>query len=300
MSGAAGWAALAGAAGFIGNKIQSDDAFEKKKQLYLLEQDAQEKREAFLAGIRSDLTTGRQQAHDDRVQTRGQTLEAIKAGEYTNVHPDPETGNLIGTNKNGDSKILNATSDDYQSFKKRIESGKADAADLSGEKTQSQIDRAGAQIANYGSEIDKRDSSDPAGDKIRADYQRQINLRRAQNIKDAATAQKTGAPGPGAFDENAVAPDVTAQLYSVYGADAVKGALGGANNVPRSQRVNAAPPAQSAPQQSPTQSGAPSMDQIMAQANAAVKAGADPKAVEARMQQIMQKFGYQPEVAQQQ
>lgn len=67
----------------------------------------------------------------------------------------------------------------------------------------------------------------------------------------------------------------------------------------RAHRANAQPRGRAMPpavaQGSPTQPGAPTMQQLMDAANAAVKAGKDPTAVEARLKQLMQQYGYNPQ-----
>lgn len=304
MSGAA-WAGLAGAFGFVGDQISKDAAEQRAEKLKEMEDAAQEKRETFLAQFRSQLQDQNAANRNARGMDRDAAKHDLTSGDVTGAYKDPETGNIFGRTKSGDTVPLNITSDDYQDYLKRINAGKAVAGDMVGDKTQAGIDRTDAQTANYGSLTARRDSSpisDPEGDKIRADYQKQVNSQRVQSLKAAAAAQKAGTTPPDPFDENQAAPAITSQLYSVYGGDAVKNALGGGNNAPRSQRLaTPAPssaPQQAAPQTSPTQPNAPSMQSIMAQATAAVKNGADPKAVEARMQQLMQQYGYQPQASQ--
>lgn len=281
------WAGIAGAANAVGGILQQREADERKQRLYLLEQDILQKRQEALASLRGDIQDKNAASRSDRALDRIQFTHALQSGDISGQFKDPETGNMYGRRKDGTVVPLNITSDDYQDALKRTTEGKADAAALQPDRIRGQMDQTAASTANLKSTTARREATpvaDPEGDKIRADYQRQINQRRSDAIKAAKQAAKEGKTGV-PFDENQAAQDIVPQLYSVYGGDAVKRAIGGGNNAPPT-----------APQQQPSaQTNTPSVQDLMAQATAAVKARPDKQAeIEARLQQLMQQYGYQP------
>lgn len=297
MSGRAGWGAIAGAANALQSYFAERRAADDKAKLYQQEQDIMQKREEALAQIRANLQDRNAGNRSDRAMNRDEFKHSLTSGDVTGAFKDEETGSIYGRTKDGNVIPLNITSDDYQDYKKRVEAGKADQGDLAGAKTQAQIDRTNAQTTNLGSQTARRDAtpiSDPQGDKIRADYQKQINTRRAQTIRAVEQARKNGDPPPGAFDENQAAQDISSQLYSVYGADAVKKALGGGNNVPGSAPQPQASPRGSQNPQASSQS-TPTPDAIVAAMQAAVKAGKDPQAVRTWGEGLFKKYGYDPQ-----
>jgi hypothetical protein len=103
LSGAAGWAALAGLANYIGGRMENDREMEQKQKLYQMQQDAEMKRQQFLAQFQADLSERNKQADDER------SKDDIEA-----TFTDPETGNIYGRTKSGNKVMLNQTSDDYQ------------------------------------------------------------------------------------------------------------------------------------------------------------------------------------------
>lgn len=299
MSGAAGWAALAGFAQGLGSELKERDDFERKQKLYQMEQDVMLQREKTLATLRAELQDENAGKRSDRAIDRMTYKDQLESGNIVGQFKDPETGSMYGRTKKGDVVPLNITSDEYQDAEKRLHGAKATTAEMQPERTQAEIDRAQASTANINSMKDRREATpiaDPAGDKIRSDYQKQINARRVQAIKDAQAAAKAGGKGA-PFDENQAAQDVTSQLYSVYGADAVGKALGGARNT--ASPVNTSMPGTQAGASTtapPQQGNVPTPEALMAQASAAVKARPDKQAeIEARLKQLMVKYGYQPQ-----
>lgn len=104
---AAGWAGLAGVAGFLGNKMQTDAANEQKQQLLQMQQDAEQKRQMMLAKYNNDLSTT---SHlQEKAADRAATADDVQ-GQFQ----DPETGNTMGRTRSGKAVILNQTSNDYQ------------------------------------------------------------------------------------------------------------------------------------------------------------------------------------------
>lgn len=304
MAGGAGWAALAGFANAFGSDIEKQRDQEFKMKLYEQEQALMEKRETTLAQIRANLQDQNAANRSGRAMDRDAAKHAMTQGDVTGAFKDEETGNYYGRTKGGDVVPLNITSDDYQSMLKQLHKGKADEASALPALTEAKTAEANAATANLGNLVQHRDNPTPKdqGPEIRKSYQTLIRQQQTDDAKKAAAAAKAGTDYT-PMDPLTMHQTAQASLYDTYGADAVNASLGGANNKPK-QTPRAAPTAQNVPAsdqvpmppagQAPGSTGAPSMQQLMDAANAAVKAGKDPNAVQARLLQLMQQYGYKP------
>lgn len=277
------WAGIAAAANSIGGILQAREADSRKEKLYLMEQDIMQKRQEALAQLRGDIQDNNAANRSDRALNRLQFKQELEAGNITGGYEDKETGNYYGRTKGGQMVPLHVTSDEYQQGLAAIQKGKANVAEMAPEKTQAQINQTNASTNNLNSITERRDATplpttkDPQGDKIRSELQKQIDAARAQNIREADAARKAGTAPPPAFDPNSVTEQAMSQLYSVYGADAVKSAVGAGANRDTGAKTG----------------DRPTVEQLLASANAAIKAGKDPKAVEARLQELYAKYGYE-------
>jgi len=276
MSGSA-WAALAAAANSVGGSLQKNAEEERQLKLKQIELDAQQKRDVFLARMRQQFDDESAEKKHDR-----------ESEDVTDSFNDPETGNVYGRTKGGKTVVLNETSTDYQSQladakknKAALEEAQLKNAQLQPELTRAQADAANARAFRSRNPA-KRETKDPMPDKIRSEYMRiynQVAKSDDPDLKDEKT---------GKIDPLKVDAQTKIQLYPVFGGENVNASLGG--NARPAQAT--APPRPAPQQQSPTQPNAPSVEVLMQQANAAVKAGADPAKVEARLKEAMAKFGY--------
>lgn len=237
MSGAAGWAGLAGAFGFVGNQISKDAEEQRQEKLKEMEDAATEKRQEFLAGYRADLSDRNAANRNARGMDRDAAKHDLTSGDVTGAFKDPETGNYFGRTKSGDTIPLNITSDDYQDYLKRINTGKAVAGDMTGEKTQATIDRANAQTTNYGSLTDARDAKaaqpqlSPEDKQATGYYKSAVQQQFASYNKDKEAAQKAGqdmSKYP-AFDFRQAALQARDQMDTLYGEGSASRLMGDPN-----------------------------------------------------------------------
>jgi hypothetical protein len=221
-----------------------------------MQEDAAMKRDMFLAEYRAKVDAEKESAQ----------REATK-NDVTAQFTDPETGSVYGRTKSGGTVPLMETSPEYrQSLRDKS------ASEIEYKRAQRESAEASAARARRPATVRTKEPKEPKPDpiqkEIRAAYMAEVARLREARVDDMELDTKA-----------------RANLYPVYGGDAVSATLGGSKK--------AAPPAAGAPQSlSPTQPNAPSMEEIIANANKAVAAGADPAKVEARMAQLMQQYGY--------
>ena len=243
MSGRAAWGGIAGAANALQAYFAERRASDDKAKLYAQEQDIMQKREEALAQIRANLQDTNAANRSNRAMNRDEFKHSLTKGDVTGAFKDEETGSIYGRTKDGNVVPLNITSDDYQDYKKRIEAGKAASGDLSGDKTQAQIDRTNAQTTNLTSQTTARDNKpapDKMGEEIRKSFQANFAKAHDDWAKQAAAATKAGQPAP-PFDPAAASDSAKAALYPVYGGDAVNASVGGGANKPKPAPMARAP-----------------------------------------------------------
>lgn len=100
---ASAWAALAGAANFLGNRIQNNYEDERQTRLKKLQEDADMKRQQFLIDYREAADQRSREADWNRTKD-----------DVMSTFADPETGNTMGRTRSGNSVLLNQTSDAYR------------------------------------------------------------------------------------------------------------------------------------------------------------------------------------------
>lgn len=101
---ASAWAALAGVANFLGNRIQNNYEDERMTRLKKLQEDADMKRQQFLIDYRQQADERSKQADWERTKD-----------DVMSTFQDPETGNTMGRTRSGNSVLLNQTSDSFRS-----------------------------------------------------------------------------------------------------------------------------------------------------------------------------------------
>lgn len=283
MSGAAGWAALAGFANTLGGRLQADHELEQKQKLMQMQQDAEMKRQQFLDKYRSDLEMERDKAKDER-----------QKDDVVGTFKDPETGSWFGRTRSGGSVPLHATSDEYQSDLATGRDVKIDKDKSSVGMNAARIDKMRKEVENYDSLIgargkEKATKEDPINKDIRSTYktdidrqQKEVDAKRAAMLKANPQVDPTTLP---TFDPDQAAQGAAARVYKQYGADRAKSVLSGIQGIK----------ADAPQQQSPTQPSAPSPEALMQQANEAIKRGAPQDKVEARLKQLMSQYGYSPQ-----
>jgi len=278
MSGSA-WAALAAAANSVGGSLQKNAEDERQLKLKKLELDAQQKRDEFLTRMRQQLSDESDEKKHER-----------ESGDVASTFTDPETGNVLGRTKGGKTIPLSETSQEYKDALAETKRGKIlkDQADLENAQWQPRMNAARLEEIQSSTEKNRREKpvsdKDAMADKIRSDY-----MRLYESIEKSGSADVLDDRGK--VDPLKIADQVKSQLYPVYGGENVNASLGSQAGAGRTARPGT--PQQAPPQQtSPSQPNAPSVEVLMQQANAAVKAGADPAKVEARLKEAMAKFGY--------
>lgn len=257
-----GWDFLAGFANTLGGTLQKRQEDEQAEKLRKMQEDAAMKRDMFLAEYRAKVDAEKQAAE----------REATK-NDVTAQFTDPETGSVYGRTKGGGKITLHETSPEYRQSLR--------------DKSASEIDykRAQRESAEARAERSRRPSTPrpraaakpPKPEKIQlADLELEnrggnIKVRPADAIGPAAPASPFG-DRPALDSMPAPMGEGPAPIF----VDPSKGARQPIGNESRS----------------PTQPNAPSVEEIIANANKAVAAGADPAKVEARMAQLMQQYGY--------
>src|SRR6478735_2588997 len=277
-----GWAFLSGFANTLGGRMQADYENEQKQKLYQMQQDAEMKRQQFLEKYRSDLEMERDKAKDER-----------QKDDVVGTFKDPETGTYFGRTRGGGSVPLHATSEDYQKDLAEGRDVKLEKDKLGTEAQQARIDRMRKEVENYDSLIGKRNQTkpektpkDPDDNYIRSLYNKQLHEMQYPVDPQTGKPMTTAAPG---FNRAEADAKVRGALSDAYGSDKVGKILGNSvkdqvaagfdkTNTPAKQAV--------------------SPEALMQAANDAIRRGADPKAVEARLQQLMQQNGYNPQPAQ--
>ena len=278
-----GWAFLSGFANTLGGRMQADYENEQKQKLYQMQQDAEMKRQQFLEKYRSDLEMERDKAKDER-----------QKDDVVGTFKDPETGTYFGRTRGGGSIPLHATSEDYQKDLAEGRDVKLEKDKLGTEAQQARIDRMRKEVENYDSLIGKRNQTkpektpkDPDDNYIRGLYNKQ--LHEMQYPVDPQTGKPTTTAAPG-FNRAEADAKVRGALSDAYGQDKVNKILG--NSVKEQVAAGFDKTNTPAPKQTV------SAEALMQAASDAVRRGADPKAVQARLQQLMQQNGYDPQPAQ--
>lgn len=276
-------AALAAGANFLGSRLQSDYEFEQKQKLYKMQQDVEMQRQMFLEKYKADLY--KEKKDDDRSRVEGDIV-----GQFQ----DPETKNWYGRTRTGSVVPLNETSPEFQQTLKDKGTltndnigARTNLANARLGLVDAQKEHLGKMDANIDDQINHRNKPKEPKDntqKIRDDYlqlTRQFETDENGRRKEAEKAGKQFTPS----DPAQAQQGIMAKLYSVYGGPTVRSALGA--DTPKQQAPQAA-----APQAQPT-AGKPTPEQIIAEANAAVKARPDLQPqIEAKMKAIFQQYGY--------
>jgi len=277
-----GWAFLSGFANTLGGRMQADYENEQKQKLYQMQQDAEMKRQQFLEKYRSDLEMERDKAKDER-----------QKDDVVGTFKDPETGTYFGRTRGGGSVPLHATSEDYQKDLAEGRDVKLEKDKLGTEAQQARIDRMRKEVENYDSLIGKRNQTkpektpkDPDDNYIRSLYNKQLHEMQYPVDPQTGKPMTTAAPG---FNRAEADAKVRGALSDAYGSDKVGKILG---NSVKDQVAGAYD------KTNPPAKQAVSPEALMQAANDAIRRGADPKAVEARLQQLMQQNGYNPQPAQ--
>lgn len=292
MSSAAGWAALAGFANTLGGRLQADHELEQKQKLMQMQQDAEMKRQQFLEKYKSDLDEARAASKHER-----------EAGDVVGAARNPETGAWEGRTRDGSMIQLGDTSEAYQAnleAQRKAKLGK-DEISIDKDKTtidvnKARIDKMRKEVENYDSMIGKRnqpkaekEKKDPDDSFIRGQYNKSIHELQypidPQTGKPVTTAVKN-------FDRATADKSVRDTLSEAYGQEKVSKILGNSMKDEVAAGFDRASAVPASDQKSPTQPNAPSVGQLQAAANAALRAGKDPAAVEAHLLQKMKEYGY--------
>lgn len=277
-----GWAFLSGFANSLGNSLErreqdkrDQEREERQARLLELQRQAQQKREEFLIDYRVAAENRKKEA--DRERTEGDVK-----GKVTN----PETGEVMGYTRDGKQVPLVNTTPDYQSaLATKMTNANANTeartnlANARIGETNARTGLIGKQGANIDSQIKDRENKTPA-DKTPAAIQKAylslMGKEQAKEDRAAAEAKKNGQSYT-PRDSLQMQQGVLDQLQYAYGADTVSSALG------KQQRQSAQPTA-----------GKPTPEQIIAEANAAMKARPDLQPqIEAKMKALFQQYGYQ-------
>lgn len=295
MSGAAAWAALAGFAGGIGSQLQQKQELEQKQKLAQMQQDAELKRQMFLQQYASDLRDKSKAAEDERTKD-----DVVSHG--TNA----ETGDVLGFTKSGKAIPLSTTSDEYKAAKKaQLQAQVANTQALA-------INRQGANKGpvnpNYGTGQRAPDNSndpypndpdvayDPTGktpfSSNDLDFVNRYAAQRDKRLKAGMSILDDSDPDNPDKNND---PDITIGTggWATKDSNLVKQL-----SKARDARLNAQDKLNATPasnQQPTARSGAPTPQQIMDEANAAIKRGAPQDAVEAKMKALFQQYGYSPQ-----
>jgi hypothetical protein len=274
-----GWSFLAGAANAYGGYLQNQQQTDQKLKLQQMQEDAQMKRQMFLEQYRQEL--------DDKSAEKKHERESE---DVTASFNDPETGNVYGRTKGGKTVVLNETSGDYQSQlaeakknKVALEEAQLKNAMLQPELTRAQTEAAAARAFRTRNPTPKAAPKDP-------------DLKTIQDAYKSRLKQLNDPKNPDPEFNAAMADEgIRGELGQQFDPAKISKALGPSakEQIAMSfDKSNGAPAPRRPQQQSPSQPNAPSVEVLMQQANAAVKAGADPAKVEARLKEAMAKFGY--------
>lgn len=257
-----GWDFLAGFANTLGGTLQQRQQNEQAEKLRKMQEDAAMKRDMFLAEYRAKVDA----------ENRAAEREATK-NDVTAQFTDPETGSVYGRTKGGGIVPLHETSEEYrQSLRDKT------ASDIEYKKAQRESAEARAERARRPSTPRPRAAPKPPkpekvqlADLALENNAGKIKVRPADAIGPAAPASPFGDR-----PELEMMPNPMGTEPAPIFVDPSKGTRQPIGNESRS----------------PTQPNAPSVEEIIASANKAVAAGADPAKVEARMAQLMKQFGY--------
>jgi hypothetical protein len=255
------WAFLAGFANTLGGQLQKRQEDERADKLRKMQEEAQMKRDMFLAEFRSELDQKEAATNYER------TKNDVTA-QFTN----PETGEVMGRTKSGETIPLSTTSDEY---KQSLRDTRSAALDLK----RAQQDAAEARAERSRRPPQPRAARAEKEPKPPKPVTTNVRLESGGSIK-ARPADAIGPMAP--LDPYGERPSLRAMPDN---------SAGGASPIFVDPSNPASKPLVKA-SRSISQPNAPTVEQILAEANKAVQAGVDPAKVEARMAQLMQQYGY--------
>ncbi len=251
---ASGWDFLAGFANTLGGQLQQRQQQEQEQKLRKMQEDAAMKRDMFLAEYRAKVDAENKAA--EREATKGDVV-----AQFT----DPETGSVYGRTKGGTTIPLNETSREYrQSLRDKA------ASELEYKRSQSDAANARAERSRRPSASRSSGRKEPKAPKPEttsfelAGNDGRIKIRPADNIGPAAPMNVRPAL------EQIPDRDEEAEVTPVF-----------------VEPQGGAPVATGQPAK-------PSREEIVAKAQAAISAGADPGKVQARVAELMKQYGYAP------
>lgn len=255
---ASGWDFLAGFAGSLGGSLQARQDQKEKERLRKMEEDALMKRQMFLEEYRATVDQEGKKADYER------TKNDVTA-QFTN----PETGEVFGRTKSGETVPLSTTTDEYK---------------------QSLRDTREAEVELKRA---RQEASEASAARSRRPPQPRAPKEPKPQKPPVATVRLEGGGSVKARPADAVGPMAPLDPYGERPSleQMPDNSGGGASPIFVDPSSPAARPLAQA-SRSVTQPNAPTVEEILAKANAAVKAGADPAQVEARMAQLMKQYGY--------
>jgi hypothetical protein len=244
------WAFLAGFANTLGGQLQKRQEDERADKLRKMQEEAQMKREMFLAEFRSELDQKEAAANYER------TKNDVTA-QFTN----PETGEVMGRTKSGETIPLSTTSDEYKQSLRDTRSAALDLKRAQQDAAEARAERSRRPPQPRAKKEPKPPKPETTSLKLAGDDGR-IRIRPADAIGPAAPSNVRPAL------EQMPARDEDAEVTPVF------------------VEPNGMAPVAKAP------AAKPSPQEIMAKAQAAIAAGANPEQVKARAAQLMKQFGY--------
>jgi hypothetical protein len=258
---ASGWDFLAGFATQLGGGLQARQEAKERDRLKKMEEDALMKRQMFLEEYRATVDQAAKEADYER------TKNDVTA-QFTN----PETGEVFGRTKSGTTVPLSTTSDEYKQSLRDARSAELELKRARQEASEASAARSRRppQPRAGGAEKEPKPPK-PVTTNVRLESGGSIKARPADAIGPMAPLDPYGErPSLDAMPDNSAA---------------------GASPIFVDPSNPASKPLVKA-SRSISQPNAPTVEQILAEANKAVQAGVDPAKVEARMAQLMQQYGY--------